>query len=84
MKRIIGASIVCLLAGLAGAAAQSQAPQGATGQSSNSQVPPPKPVEPKRSNSGPPYSDCYMKCINSGNPGDYCQINEQNFCSRRK
>jgi hypothetical protein len=32
-------------------------------------------------NSGPPYGPCYMKCINSGHPADFCQnVSRQHFC----
>jgi hypothetical protein len=31
--------------------------------------------------SGPPYSSCFMKCINSGHPADFCQnVARDHFC----
>jgi hypothetical protein len=79
-----------LIAGITGVQAQSPAaPQGPAGQSSQIQTAGSgananngqKPIaQPSRDNSGPPYSDCYMKCINAGNPGDYCRANSKNYC----
>jgi hypothetical protein len=34
-----------------------------------------------RWDSGPPYSDCYMNCINSGHPADFCQNVSYHFCN---
>jgi hypothetical protein len=32
-------------------------------------------------NSGPPYGSCYMKCINSSHPADFCRdVASQHFC----
>ena len=28
-----------------------------------------------------PYSDCYMNCINSGHPADFCQNVSYHFCN---
>jgi hypothetical protein len=89
MRKIIGISVVALLAGIAGAEAQSQAPQGTGNQSGNSPVitgtgannVPSAAQSKDRRNSGPPYSDCYLKCINSGNPADYCQDRAKSYCS---
>ena len=95
MRKTLGILAITFIAGIAGVKAQSPAiPQGASGQSgatqssqnqaagggtnSNSGQ---KPIpQPRRENSGPPYSDCYMKCINAGNPGDYCRANSKNYC----
>jgi hypothetical protein len=35
----------------------------------------------RRQNSGPPYDSCYMKCINSSHPADFCQaVSHEHFC----
>jgi outer membrane lipoprotein-sorting protein len=34
-----------------------------------------------RWDSDPPYSDCYMNCINSGHPADFCQNVSYHFCN---
>jgi hypothetical protein len=32
-------------------------------------------------NSGPPYDSCYMKCIFSSHPADFCRaVSHQHFC----
>ena len=31
--------------------------------------------------SDPPYGDCYMNCINSGHPADFCQNVSYHFCN---
>lgn len=34
-----------------------------------------------RRNEGPPYSRCYMQCINSSHPADFCRdVSEDHFC----
>jgi hypothetical protein len=33
-----------------------------------------------RRNDGPPYSRCFMKCINSGHPADFCRTVPFHFC----
>jgi hypothetical protein len=34
-----------------------------------------------RRNSGPPYSSCYMKCIYSSHPADFCRdVASEHFC----
>jgi len=34
-----------------------------------------------RNSAGPPYDDCYMKCIFSSHPADFCQeVSHQHFC----
>jgi hypothetical protein len=30
--------------------------------------------------SGPPYSRCYMNCVQSGHPGDFCEVASYHFC----
>jgi hypothetical protein len=34
-----------------------------------------------RRDSGPPYSACYMNCIYSGHPADFCQNVSYHFCN---
>jgi hypothetical protein len=35
----------------------------------------------RRRNSGPPYSSCYMKCIYSSHPADFCRdVASDHFC----
>jgi hypothetical protein len=34
-----------------------------------------------RWDSDPPYRDCYMNCINSGHPADFCQNVSYHFCN---
>jgi len=34
-----------------------------------------------RTSAGPPYDSCYMKCIQSMHPADFCQeVSHQHFC----
>ncbi len=33
-----------------------------------------------RRNDGPVYGRCYMRCINSGHPADFCQDVSSDFC----
>jgi hypothetical protein len=34
-----------------------------------------------RTSAGPPYNSCYMKCIQSSHPADFCQeVANQHFC----
>jgi hypothetical protein len=33
-----------------------------------------------RRNDGPPYGRCFMKCINSGHPADFCRTVPFHFC----
>jgi hypothetical protein len=34
-----------------------------------------------RRHSGPPYGRCFMECINSGHPADFCQtVAHSHFC----
>jgi len=91
MRRLIGISAVALLAGIAGSDAQSpapQVPQGTAGQNSTVQQPGsgtaprvgPTEAEAKSDHSGPPYGDCYLKCINTGNPADFCRSDFANYC----
>lgn len=90
MRKVVGISAIILFAGIVGAMAQSQVPQGPADQNGRSQGTPagvpaspvPKPAESKsRTNLGPPYDACYLKCINSGNPADFCQHNAKSYCS---
>jgi hypothetical protein len=88
MRKIIGTFALAVLAGIAGAEAQNQAPQGTGNQSGNSPViagtgtnKVPSPGDSKGRNSGPPYTDCYLKCINSGKSADYCQDTAKSYCS---
>jgi hypothetical protein len=34
----------------------------------------------RREPSGPPYSRCYMNCINSSHPADFCKEQSSDFC----
>jgi hypothetical protein len=34
----------------------------------------------RREPSGPPYSRCYMNCINSSHPADFCEDQSPHFC----
>jgi hypothetical protein len=90
MRKVIGISAIALVVGIASAGAQTQVLPSSPNQNGNNQVTigptgpnsvsrPPEPTA--RSNSGPPYSDCYLKCINSGNPADFCQSNAKSYCS---
>jgi hypothetical protein len=33
-----------------------------------------------RRNDGPPYGRCYLRCINSGHPADFCRDVSSDFC----
>jgi hypothetical protein len=34
-----------------------------------------------RTSAGPPYDSCYMKCVQSSHPADFCQeVARQHFC----
>lgn len=89
MRKIVCIASMALIAGIAGAAAQSQTPRDTADQSGSSQavtgatgsnnVPAPAKSDGRR-NSGPPYSDCYLQCINAGNPADFCQSRKDGFC----
>ena len=91
MRKTLWISAVTLIAGFAGVNAQSPAiPQGVPGQNGQNQTSgggtnpnnEQKPVtKQSRENFGPPYTDCYVKCINAGNPGDYCRANSKNYCN---
>jgi hypothetical protein len=85
MRKVIGISSIILVAGLAAAQAQSQ----------TATPPPPNPVGQVQGVNGNPnssrrpdtqpkdlgvYTDCYMKCINSGREDDYCKTVGKNFC----
>jgi hypothetical protein len=90
MRKTLGISAIVLLAGITLAGAQSQGQQGPTDQNKKDKnqpgtLPPAvnnltKPAEPKGRNSGPPYGDCYLKCINTGNAADYCRDNASSYC----
>jgi hypothetical protein len=87
MKKIIGITSIVLLSGLAGVQAQSQTstqpPQdpNARGQQSSGSV---NASGSRRPSVQPQdlgiYSDCYMKCINSGHPDDFCKTKAKDFC----
>jgi hypothetical protein len=88
MRKLVGISAIAFLAGIAGSEAQSPVQQSTAGQNNKDQPATsgatpnnlPKPAEPKARNSGPPYSDCYLKCINAGNAADYCQDRASSYC----
>ncbi len=88
MARIIGLLIVAFFATNTGAQAQVAAPsQGAAAQTAPNQGAAPaasssaqQQQSRARENEGPPYSSCYLKCINSGDPADFCQLNSKDYC----
>jgi hypothetical protein len=87
MKNIIGISSIILVAGLVGVQAQNQtgappAPNpNPAGRVSSGNA---SPTSSRRPSIQPQdlgvYTDCYMKCINSGHPDDYCKTEQKNFC----
>jgi hypothetical protein len=90
MRKTVYILTFIFIAGFTGGQAQGPAiPQKAEGQGGQSQTAgggtnsnsgqKPAP-QPSRENSGPPYSDCYMKCINAGNTADFCRANSKNYC----
>ena len=90
MRKPLQILAMMLMAGISGAEAQGPAvPQGAAGQNSQNQTAvggtspnsgQKPPAQQSRENSGPPYDNCYMKCINAGNQGDFCRANSKNYC----
>jgi hypothetical protein len=89
MRKTLGISAIVLLAGIVAAGAQSQGQQGPKDENQKdknqpSTLPPAvnnlTKAETKSRNSGPPYGDCYLKCINTGNPADFCQHNYASYC----
>ena len=90
MRKTLPMLAIALIAGSASAEAQSPAaPQGAAGQTSqnpgagggtNSNSGQKPLTQPSRDNYGPPYDNCYMKCINAGNTADFCSANSKNYC----
>ncbi len=88
MRKIVVISALALLAWIATAEAQSPVQQNLPDQNAKNPATSggagangvQKPAESKDRNSGPPYTDCYLKCINSGNPADYCQDRARSYC----
>lgn len=90
MKRIILVAALAIIAGASGANAQSAATAQGPSNQTAPQTPPAgtgaSPVQ-KRQNARDQldtdlvYQKCYMKCINSGNPADFCEAKAGGFCS---
>jgi hypothetical protein len=84
MKKFIGMFAIVLLAGVASVNAQSRVPNRASHRYGADAVT--GSVRERiywhvRRNSGPVYSRCYMNCMNSGHPADFCQNDASSFCS---